>query len=76
MKEETAMSESQGAPLLHWRQVHEKNLELAASQAALDHAKGEWLLAADRCGAWVHLGYGSIHEYLRASLWLHAAPNP
>src|SRR6266850_8153726 len=55
-------------PKLDWRRVHEELSRLARCRARLDWEEGRWLLDALRCGAHLHLGFGSFGEYIERLL--------
>src|SRR5262245_6034339 len=47
-----------------WQTAHEALSRLARQRAAADAEEGRWLLAAQRAAAHVHLGFGSVFEYI------------
>jgi len=47
-----------------WVRAHEALSRLARERAAADAEEGRWLLAARRSAAHVHLGFGSLGEYI------------
>src|SRR6266446_641993 len=51
-------------PKLDWRHAHEDLSRLAKCRARLDWEEGRSLLDALRCGAHLHLGFGSFGEYI------------
>ena len=59
-----ALDGAEGFVSATWQQAHEALVELARSHAQLDFDEGRWLLAAERAGTAVRLGYGSFVEYV------------
>lgn len=51
-----------------WQVVHERLKELAAERAAIDYEEATLLIAARRLAIWVHLGLGSLREYVERTL--------
>ena len=47
-----------------WLQAHTALSRLARQRAAADAEEGHWLLAAWRCSAHAHMGFGSFTEYV------------